>query len=113
MSDVNGEMIDEREKKRRKLYLMAREVGLDRQDRLDLAEKLLWRDIETWKDLSEPEIGRLLDAMEGFELIQFLRAESQGGVRGELVADDGLDAEPVLGAEGGSSDDVAGGEEPL
>jgi hypothetical protein len=113
MTDVNGEMIDERERKRRKIYMLARELGLTREDRIDLAEKLLWRDVESWKDLAEPEIGRMLDALEGFELISFLRAERFGSVSGELVADDGLDAEPVGGAVGGGADDVAGSEEAL
>lgn len=113
MADVNGEMIDEREKRRRKMYLLARELWLTREDRLDLAEKLLWRDVESWKDLSEPEINRMLDALEGFVLIQFLRAERFGSSGGKLVADDGLDAKAVLRAVSGSADDVVRGEEPL
>lgn len=118
MDDVNGEMIDKREAQRRKLYCVARENRLTRDERIDLAQYMLRRDIESWKDLSEGEILRLLDAFEGFELILQLLTQRSGAERarsvsGELVADDGLDAEPVLGAVGTGADDVAGGEEPL
>jgi hypothetical protein len=117
MSDVNGEMIDKREARRRKLYAIAREHQLTRTDRIDLAEFMLRRDIESWKDLSDGEITRLLDAFEGYELITYQlypgRTERLRSLRRELVAHDGLDAEGVLRAVGASGDDVAGGEEPL
>lgn len=62
-------MGDRREAKRRKLWLWVDTYGLSRQERIDLAEYLLRCDVPTWKDLSEPQIDRLLDAFEGFHLL--------------------------------------------
>lgn len=42
---------------------------LDRDDRIGLAEMILRRDVESWKTLTEPELIRLLDALEGYSLI--------------------------------------------
>lgn len=58
--------------RRRKLYMLAKEVGLDRDDRLDLAEQVLYRDVESWKSLSDEEVLRLLDAIGGYILISHL-----------------------------------------
>ena len=33
---------------------------------------LLWRDVASWKDLTDAEIIRVLDAFEGFTLINSL-----------------------------------------
>lgn len=50
----------------------AKTYGLDRDERLSLASTLLWRDVTSWKDLSEDDLVRLLDAMEGFALLTHL-----------------------------------------
>ena len=50
----------------------ARRFGLSRDDRLAFAEVLLWRDVASWKDLSEEDLVRVLDAFEGYVLITFL-----------------------------------------
>lgn len=57
------------EKRRRKLYLVARELGLTREERLDLSCYFLRRDITSWKQLDEDQINRLLDLFEGYHLI--------------------------------------------
>lgn len=54
---------------RRKVYQRAKELGLSRDERLHLAEILLRRDVRSWSDLDEAQVLRLLDAIEGFELI--------------------------------------------
>lgn len=59
--------------KRRKAMHYASVYGLDRQDRLELAEMILRRDVTSWKDLTEPELIRILDALEGFGLVTHLR----------------------------------------
>jgi hypothetical protein len=61
---------------RRKAFTLAREIGLDRQDRIDLARMLLADDdIDTWATISEEQERRLLDALEGFLLITHLLIE--------------------------------------
>lgn len=54
---------------RRKAMHYCDTYGLTRQDRLDLASYLLRRDVTTWKGLDEGQLLRLLDALEGFQLI--------------------------------------------
>lgn len=66
---MGDDKVDNRELKRRKLWLWVDTYQLTRQERLDLAQYLLRRDIETWKDLSELQVDRLLDALEGFHLV--------------------------------------------
>lgn len=56
---------------RRKAYALARELGMDREERIELAQVLLANeDIESWGDLSDGDYCRLLDGMEGFVFIQ-------------------------------------------
>lgn len=73
MTDVNNDHVDKVESRRRKLYAVAREHGLSREDRLDLAEKFLWCDVESWKDLNDAQISRLLDGFEVHELLSHLK----------------------------------------
>lgn len=54
---------------RRKLFQRAGELGLTKDERIDLAQYLLRRDITSWKHLDEAQVLRLLDALEGFELV--------------------------------------------
>jgi hypothetical protein len=56
----------------RKAYALADEIGLTRDDRIELAKALLWRDIESWKWLDDDQARRLLDALEGYEKITWL-----------------------------------------
>lgn len=62
--------------KRRKAFGYATRYQLSRDDRIAFAEMLLWRDVTSWNDLTEPELVRLLDALEGFFLITHLRAQA-------------------------------------
>jgi hypothetical protein len=57
-----------------KAFALAKEIGLTRDERIELAEIILWRDCESWKHLSDPQIKRLLDAMEGYITITALLA---------------------------------------
>lgn len=70
--NANGEPQTDR---RRKLFLLADEVGLSRDDRIELAQYLLRRDITSWKQLDEAQVCRLLDALEGHQLISELAAQ--------------------------------------
>lgn len=56
----------------------ADEYGFTRQDRLDLAEYLLRRDVRSWKDLTEGQLSRILDAMDGYHLITELVTSGRG-----------------------------------
>ena len=55
--------------RRRKLFVLAGEIGLTRDERIELSRSILWRDIISWKHLSEAQVGRMLDALEGYEKI--------------------------------------------
>lgn len=66
--------------RRRKLMATAKEIGMTRDERIDLACFLLRRDITTWKTLDDDQICRLLDAMEGWVLIEELVRQRTGQV---------------------------------
>lgn len=67
---------------RRKLHLLADEIGLTRTERIELSCYLLRRDITTWKQLDDAQVCRLLDALEGWQLIQALDAQRPPPGRG-------------------------------
>ena len=73
MDNVNPAPVDKVEARRRKLYCKARELQLSKADRIDLAQYMLRRDYTSWKELSDQEVSRLLDAFEGYELLQFIQ----------------------------------------
>lgn len=57
------------------MYLLAQQLNLTREERLQLSEVLLWRDVSSWSELNDDEIGRLLDAFEGYALLTHLSAQ--------------------------------------
>lgn len=57
---------------RRLAFVLASEAGLTRDDRLDLAEVLLRRDVGSWKELDVDDLARLLDALKGYQFIAHL-----------------------------------------
>lgn len=62
--------------RRRKLYMVCKnELGLTDAERLELACYLLRRDISSFKDLDDAQVLRLLDAAEGYQLIDQLYAQ--------------------------------------
>lgn len=63
------------EARRRKLLMVAREIGLTDQERHELASYLLRRNISTWSKLEDEQVWRLLDALEGFELVSSLLSQ--------------------------------------
>lgn len=65
----DGEGFDAR---RKKLFIYASNFGLTRDERIELSEMLLRRDITSWNDLSESQVLRLLDAFEGAALLHYL-----------------------------------------
>lgn len=62
------------EARRRKLHMVAKEIGLSRDDRIELSQYILRRDITSWKQLDDDQVVRMLDALEGFALVTWLLA---------------------------------------
>ena len=56
----------------RKAFVLARHLGLLRDERLEIATVILNRDVETWKGLPREDACRLLDAMEGHIYLAYL-----------------------------------------
>ena len=57
--------------KRRKLFALADEIGLTRDERLEISKAILWRDITSWSNLTEEQVARMLDALEGYEKVRW------------------------------------------
>jgi hypothetical protein len=49
-----------------------KEIGMTRDERMAFAEQLLRRDVTTWTTLDEDQVCRLLDAIDGWVLIEEL-----------------------------------------
>jgi hypothetical protein len=60
------------EARRRKAHMLVKEIGLSPEDRIDLASMLLRRTVASWKELDEAQYIRILDALEGYQLISHL-----------------------------------------
>lgn len=71
-ANAMGDTEDAIEARRRKLFRYAKTFGMSREERLDLSEIILRRDIPSWDDLNSTEVSRLLDAFEGAALIMHL-----------------------------------------
>lgn len=66
----------------RKLYLVMQELGLSPIERMEMARYLLRRDVDSFKQLDEYQIERLLDACEGYHLITTLYEQRPPGLAG-------------------------------
>lgn len=58
--------------RRRKAFMLAKDIGLSDEERHELATIILRRDITSWGQLNEAQLERLLDALEGYEKISHL-----------------------------------------
>jgi hypothetical protein len=56
----------------RKTFAICSELGLDRDDRLELAAVVLNRAVGSWSDLDDADEVRLLDAVSGFVYVHYL-----------------------------------------
>jgi hypothetical protein len=65
MSDADGGS----SARRAKLFAHAKRFGMSRDERIDLAEIVLRRDVGSWKSLSDREVERMLDVLEGAALV--------------------------------------------
>lgn len=53
----------------RKLWVIVKQLGLTDDERHEFTSMFLRKDDPSWQSLNEREVGRLLDALEGFALI--------------------------------------------
>lgn len=70
----------------KRLMVLARQCALTREDRIELAEVLLRRDITSWNDLTNEEARALGFAMEGFAYICHVQAREGRRWREERAA---------------------------
>ena len=54
-------------------YAAATDLGLDRNERVELSEMLLKIDVSSWRALTEEQMQRVADALEGARLVAVLR----------------------------------------
>jgi hypothetical protein len=71
---------------RKKAFILAREIGLTTEERQDFASMMLpghKEGIDTWSDVTDEEILRLLDGMSGYiylrELVELHRVQVVDG----------------------------------
>ena len=55
--------------RRRKIFLLADALGLTRDERIELAEVVLRRDLVSWKQLDDAQVDRMLDVLEGAAMV--------------------------------------------
>ena len=58
-----------------KLFALADDLGLSRDERIEFARTILHRDIVTFRNLEDSQVDRLLDAVEGALLFQELKRQ--------------------------------------
>lgn len=73
-----------------KLLIMTRAFGLTRDDRLEIANQVVWRPdnmppITSYSQLSEQELERMLDAMTGAVLVAHIVRQRQARQRNRPV----------------------------
>jgi len=56
----------------KKLFLLADEIGLTREERIEYAQFLLRRDVVSWAQLEHSQVLRLLDGLESYQLVTAL-----------------------------------------
>jgi hypothetical protein len=66
MVNASPDMLEAR---RRKMFVLAKELGLSDDDRIEFAKALLWRDLTSWKQLNDAQVLRILDGLEGARMV--------------------------------------------
>ncbi len=54
------------------MFLLADMIGLTRDERIELTQVMLRRDITSWKQLDDVQVLRMLDVLEGYEKVRWL-----------------------------------------
>jgi hypothetical protein len=52
--------------------MLSKEMGLTRDERIDLSQMILRRDVTSWKQLDDAQVTRMLEALEGYLLVSAL-----------------------------------------
>ena len=66
------------EARRRKLWVLAKEIGLTTDERIEWTQYLLRRDITSWVGLPDDQVSRLLDGLESYQLLTCLLSMRPG-----------------------------------
>jgi len=69
--------MDSRTLKLRKAFHYCNLYDLNREERLNFTQMILRQDVPSWKCLTEQQVERLLDGLEGYGLIQHIMSERQ------------------------------------
>lgn len=56
----------------------ATELGLSRSDRVELSEMVLYQSVSSWKNLSDSQLRRVCDALDGYGYVRQLLLDSEG-----------------------------------
>jgi hypothetical protein len=64
--------------RRRLLFVRAAAFDMTREERIELAEYVLRRDISSWKDLTDQQVCRMLDVLEGAALVIHMLGQRPG-----------------------------------
>lgn len=68
-------------RRRKALFAMCNAFGLTRADRMEIAAHVLNRELDSYKDLDEREVLRLLDALTGAVWVATILTERRKGER--------------------------------
>lgn len=69
------DVVEQFETQRRRAFAAADRAGLDRDERLEFAEILLKQDVESWNDLAPFDWQRIVDALDGWHLVDTLHMQ--------------------------------------
>lgn len=83
----NPDFVPMTPRQRRYIMAQAREIGLSRGERLELAEFLLRRDLATMKYLTHDEAAKLIDALNGYRLVSHILANRAPSVTDDTAPD--------------------------
>lgn len=72
---------DQHRKNLAAIFAICNRFSLTRGDRMELAEVLLDRNVNSYSDLSTHEVGRIRDALEGAALVCLFQIERKRGER--------------------------------
>jgi hypothetical protein len=53
------------------MFVLADQIGLTRDERIEIARVILWRDINSWKALTADQVDRILDVLEGYVVVNW------------------------------------------
>lgn len=79
--DPAGSVKPPAQRLREAVFCIAREFRLTRAERLEVAAYVLNREVDSFTQLSVPELGRVLDAFQGAKYVATIKIEHRRGQR--------------------------------